>query len=143
MPNLTQLRLAARKIFSEALRAADAHQAVRRAIQIEPSQMEICDVALDVPKNKSIFAIAIGKAGLPMAIALEEMLGDKLAGGVVSSSAPIRRSDPNQQINLSAGWQVFQGGHPEPNEESLSAARACFDLLERANDERATVIFLI
>src|SRR5206468_2824388 len=37
----------------------------------------------------------------------------------------------------------FYGGHPEPNEQSFAAARACFDLLSRANEEKAAVIFLI
>jgi hydroxypyruvate reductase len=40
-------------------------------------------------------------------------------------------------------WQVFNGGHPLPNEESLAAARAAFELLRRADASAALVIFLI
>jgi glycerate 2-kinase len=45
--------------------------------------------------------------------------------------------------SLSGRWQVFAGGHPLPNEESLRAARASFELLRRADIEGALVIFLI
>jgi len=44
---------------------------------------------------------------------------------------------------LSDRWQCFAGGHPVPNEASLAAAKAALDLLDRANSERAFVIFLV
>ena len=56
-----------------------------------------------------------------MAAGLEEALGTRLTERVLVSS----------------------GGHPLPNEESLAAARAAFELLDRANAEEAVVIFLI
>src|SRR5947199_9311685 len=91
MSNLTQLRLIAREIFDEALRAVDAGAAVRSAVRFNESRIKIRDFTLEVPDNKPIYAISIGKAGFAMAKALEEVLGDKLAAGVVSSSAPNRR----------------------------------------------------
>jgi glycerate 2-kinase len=68
-----------------------------------------------------IYSIAIGKAATSMALGLDDALGDKLSAPVVVSS----------------------GGHPLPDEASLASARAAFDLLDRANNEQATVIFLI
>ena len=70
-----------------------------------------------------------------MAQALSEILGDYLAAGVISA--------PSIDCSFNARWQVFAGGHPLPNEASLAAARAAFDLLARANDQSALVIFLI
>ena len=46
-------------------------------------------------------------------------------------------------LQLSNRWQCFEGGHPVPNEASLAAAKAALDLLDRANSERAFVIFLV
>ncbi len=136
MPNLTQLRLAAREIFNEALRAADAGAAVRRAVRLEDAHLSVCDTVIDVSIQQSIYAIAIGKAAFAMASALDEILAGKLVAGVLSSNAP--RGTPALSL-----WQVFPGGHPEPNEQSLQAAKACFDLLQRADEERALVLFLI
>ena len=68
-----------------------------------------------------IYSIAIGKAAKSMALGLEEALGDKLTAPVL----------------------IAMGGHPLPDENSLAAARAAFALLDRANAEEATVVFLI
>jgi hydroxypyruvate reductase len=68
-----------------------------------------------------IYSIAIGKAAASMARGLEDMLGDKLTAPVL----------------------IAMGGHPLPDENSLAAAQAAFALLDRANAEEATVIFLI
>ena len=56
-----------------------------------------------------------------MAIGLEEALGARLTQRVLTSS----------------------GGHPLPNEDSLAAAQAAFELLDRANAAEALVVFLI
>jgi hydroxypyruvate reductase len=68
-----------------------------------------------------------------MARGLDDALGDKLSAGVIVSTS----------LHQSTRWQSFIGGHPLPNEASFAAARAAFNLLDRANDEQATVIFLI
>jgi len=68
-----------------------------------------------------------------MALGPAEALADKLVAGVIS--AP--------ELLDTQGWQSFVGGHPLPNEASLEAAQAAFQLLDRANSEQALVIFLI
>lgn len=147
MPNLTQLRLTAREIFAEALRAVDAGAAVRRAVHLEGSRLNIRDTTLDL-RNRNIYSIAIGKAANPMASALNDALSNQIVGGIIAGSASPRETERGgdrlraaQVANLR--YMIFQGGHPEPNEQSLAAAKACFELLERANQERALVIFLI
>jgi glycerate 2-kinase len=134
--NLTQLRLAARKIFNNALLAVDAGAAVRRAVRLEGKHLSVCDTVIDLSIQQPIYAIAIGKAGFAMASALDEILAGKLRAGVLSSNAArggaaLRR------------WQVFQGGHPEPDEQSAIAAFACIDLVKRADKEHALLIFLV
>jgi len=44
---------------------------------------------------------------------------------------------------LSERWRVFAGGHPVPNDASLAAARAAFELLRVADDASALIIFLV
>lgn len=143
MPNLTQLRLAAREIFEAALRAVDAGEAVRSAVRIEGSRLKVCDATLDI-SQRNIYSIAIGKAAGPMASALDEILGAQLTAGLITGNlAAYGNARGSERVNLSSRWQIFHGGHPEPNEQSLTAAQACFDLLDRANKERALVIFLV
>src|SRR5690242_6599851 len=86
---------------------------------VDPRQV-VRNAHLDFPAGP-IYSIAIGKAATSMARGLEDALGDKL-------SAPVL---------------IAAGGHPLPDENSLAAARAAFALLDRANAEAATVVFLI
>ena len=116
---MNELHRHARAIFDHALSAVDPRQAVKHALS---AHME-----------GPIYSIAIGKAAVSMALGLEDALGDKLTAGVLTSS---------QSIN-SARWQSFIGGHPLPNQVSLAAAQAAFALLDRANAEAATIVFLI
>ena len=136
MPNLTQLRLAAREIFNEALRAVDAGAAVRHAVRLEDAHLSVCDTVIDLSIQQPIYSIAIGKAAFAMASALDEILAGKLTAGVLSSNA-------SGGTAALPRWQVFPGGHPEPNEQSTLAALACGELLKRADKERALLIFLV
>ncbi len=86
---------------------------------------------------RPLYALAIGKAACPMARALSEILGARLQHGVLSAPSLDRVAE------LDFRWQIFRGGHPQPNEASLAAARAVCDLLQRAETERAVVICLI
>src|SRR5215510_8602903 len=135
MPNVLQLRLNAREIFDEALRAVDSAAAVRSAIQCKVSELIVRGEHFDLG-DRPIYSIAIGKAASAMAAALDARLGARFSAGVLSGP-PLARSQP------SARWNRFDGGHPIPNEASLLAAKASFTLLERANTERALIIYLI
>ena len=151
MTDLFDLHQAAREIFSEALGSVDAGRAVRRAVRLEASDLKIVDTTFNLKDDSvGIYAVAIGKAAWPAAFALTEILGERLTAGVIT--APLienLRTDvvAEQQTRVNPSlydrWHVFKGGHPLPNRQSLDAARAAFDLLRRADDERALVIFLI
>jgi hydroxypyruvate reductase len=132
------LRRAARAIFDATLTDLDARAATRRALDFKRGRLNILDAEFNLnARPLAIYSIAIGKAAAAMASALDETLGDALAGGVVS--AP-----PSPKVQLSERWQLFAGGHPLPNEASLEAARAAFKLLGAADREpHALVIFLI
>ena len=138
MSKLLQLRQAARAIFDEALRAVDAGAALKTAIRIDGSRLTVVDSTLELSAGARFYSVAIGKAAVAMAEALEDVLGDRLRAGVISAPALNSAS-----ARLSGRWQCFAGGHPVPNEASLAAAKAAQDLLDRANSERAFVIFLV
>src|SRR2546426_7610008 len=136
MSNLTQLRLAEREIFDATMQGVDSYEAVRGAIALNGAKLQICDVTIDLTDHQNIYSIAIGKAALPMTAALENVLGYRLTAGIMSTSSRYnvtRASEPAKRSQVSNSCHpVFDGGHPEPNEQSLAAAQACFDLLKRA-----------
>jgi glycerate 2-kinase len=136
VPDLASLRSVAREIFLEALRSVNAEEAVRRAASLDGSRLRLVKTTFDLTNHRTgIYSVAIGKAARPMASALSEILGEHLTAGVIAA--------PTADNSLSERWRVFAGGHPLPNQASLDAARAAFDLLSLAESERAPVIFLV
>jgi hypothetical protein len=74
MSNLTQLRLAAREISAEALRAVDPGEAIRRVTKRQDEKLRIAGTAVDL-SQQGVYSIAMGGRAPAMAIALEECLG--------------------------------------------------------------------
>ncbi|HKP37709.1 MAG TPA: DUF4147 domain-containing protein [Pyrinomonadaceae bacterium] len=137
MRNLTQLRLAAREIFEEALRAVDAGEAVRRAVQRREESFLINDVEFSNPK---VYSIAVGKAARTMDYALGQMIGELLAFRILVGPDP--PAGPAERVLLNKRlW--YAGGHPLPNKRSLYAAQKTLEILEQADSEAALVIFLV
>ena len=137
MTDLSQLRIAAKEIFDDALRVVNAEDAVRRAVRFTGSHFSVCDIAIDA---RPIYAVAIGKAALPMSHALEQSLGQFLAAGVLVGPSP----NLTQAEWLSRSrWNWYVGGHPLPSRESLAAAAHAVGLLQKADKERALILFLI
>ena len=149
MPELPELRDAALEIFRAALRSADAGRAVRRAVRLDGERLVIGETNINLAaRGSSVYSIAIGKAAHAMAAALEDVLGERLKAGLSAGLPPERLQSQSAPVtyissSLSNRWRIFGGGHPLPNEESLAAARAAFNLLRRADEERALIIFLI
>jgi hydroxypyruvate reductase len=127
------LRDSARAVFRDALAAVDARRAVLEAVRVEDGSLRVLGERLGTCAK--VYSVALGKAAAAMASALEERLGDSLAGGVLSA--------PPSGLKLSGRWRVFEGGHPLPNVASLDAARAAFGLLDEADALAALVVFLV
>ena len=136
MNELRELRRAAREIFEDALAAVDARRAVLDAVEFDGAALRVGDAHFGLRGGRlKVYSVALGKAAAAMASALDERLGGALAGGVLSS--------PPFDFKLSERWRVYEGGHPLPNEKSLQAARAAFELLREADEAGALVVFLV
>ena len=86
MQELMQLRLAAREIFEETLRAVDTGDAVRHAIHVEGSHLSIGDITREISSRK-VYSIAIGKAAARMAAAIDDVMGQTFTSGIITSSS--------------------------------------------------------
>jgi glycerate 2-kinase len=115
----------ARSIFHGALTASSIPAAFDRKIQWESLQLD---------QYERIYAIAVGKAALPMLETLASRLPYSLTGGVCCG--PLLPSDRLRGIDY------YSGGHPLPNQDSFRSARAALKLLQGAGP-RDFVFFLI
>jgi glycerate 2-kinase len=135
LTELEKLRRAALSIYEAALRRADAGAALRRAVRLDGARLRVFDDEFDLARRPRVYSVAVGKAARAMASALEDVLGENFARGVLS--AP-----PGAHL-LSSRWEVYEGGHPLPDEESLAAGRAALRLVGEADRDDALLLFLV
>jgi glycerate-2-kinase len=131
----SDLRNTALEVFTRTLAEIDVETVVRGQVQLIENRLLVGDDTIDLSQFKRIVVIAIGKASVPMARAVEDALGERISDGLVATNAA-----PERSLRF---LPVILGGHPLPNSGSLEAASKALNIL-RANDGADTlVLFLI
>ena len=114
-------------VLAAALKAVDPAQAVRNCVRRQDSRIEVGDNAYDLDSFKRILVVGAGKASGPMAQALEEILGDRLEGGVVNVKEGY--AVDTQRIEL------IEAAHPVPDESGLQGTQRILQLAADAGEE--------
>jgi glycerate 2-kinase len=112
------------EILEAGLTAADPQRAVRRALELEDSAILAAEKRFE---PRRVFVLAAGKAAGAMAQAAEELLGEKVSGGLVVTKDG---HDPGPE-----GFETVFASHPEPDERSVEAARRVQELAESLGEE--------
>ncbi len=113
-----------REILSSGLEAADPGEAVRRSLRLRGNTLRVDDASFE---PRRIFVLAAGKAAGAMALAAEELLGERIAGGLVVTK--------EGHFASSERLEVIFASHPEPDERGVEAARCAGELAESLGEE--------
>jgi hydroxypyruvate reductase len=108
-----------REILSVGLAAADPKDAVLRSVRLEESTIFAGEARFEADR---VFVLAAGKAAGAMARAAEELLGERLAGGLAVTKYEHEAAPGRLQTIFAA--------HPEPDERGVEAARRVEELAE-------------
>ena len=132
--NLKQMRKHARQIFQAGLEAVDPVEAINRHVRLENNRLIIADKQFNLDDYDNILVVGAGKAGAPMARAVEDFLGNRISGGVIvvkdGHSLPLKKV------------KVCEASHPVPDERGVQGTEEILSLVEKAG-ERDLVICLI
>lgn len=131
-PNLRDIAL---EIFRRALAAIDVETVVRASVRLDADRLLAGANEVDLSRFKRVVVIAVGKASVPMARAVEDLLGGRIADGLVVTNALI-----GQSPRL---LPVIVGGHPLPDAGSLEAASRALKILRANDSEETLILFLI
>jgi len=107
------------EILSASLDAADPAGAVRRSLHSEDGSLAADGRSFGA---ENVFVIAAGKAAGAMSRAAGELLGERLAGGLVITK------DGHEEGPES--FETLFASHPEPDERGVEAARRVQELAE-------------
>jgi glycerate 2-kinase len=132
---LLKLRADALAILATAIDAADPEKAVKRHLSRANNRLLIGhDFEIDLSEFDRVLVVGAGKGTAPMALAVEELLGDLVSQGIVC--VKYGHGLTLQKV------QVLEGGHPLPDAAGEAAARRIVALLKAAG-ERDLVISCI
>ena len=122
------------RILSAAMQAVEPSAAVSRFFRREGGQLMINDQVYDLEKTGRIRILGLGKAAQAMTGPLAESLADQTPRGLLI---------PKQAFNPAwAGFEVQPGGHPVPDENSLTAGAKALELV-RGLSENDLLICLV
>lgn len=111
-------------IIWAALAAVDPTTAVRNVLQRADNLLHVAGHSYDLGAIERIFVIGAGKAGAPMAQAVETVLGERINGGCVVVKHG--HDAPTQHI------EIIQAAHPLPDEAGLTAGATIMAMAQQA-----------
>jgi glycerate 2-kinase len=126
MNSLKQQRQHARKIFEAALEAADPIVSIRRHLRVEGNNLYAEDRVYDLANHDNVYVVGAGKATAKMALAVEALLGERIASGIVI----VKRGHTMPLAKL----KTIEAGHPIPDEAGVNSTEGIIDLLRQAGE---------
>jgi hydroxypyruvate reductase len=109
-------------VFRAGLEAVDPYEATKRALRLSGEELLVGERCYRLKDFKRIVVVGAGKAGAPMAQAVEEVVGERLEGGLIVVKYDY--TTPLKKVKL------IEGGHPIPDEAGQHGAE---ELLEIVN----------
>jgi glycerate 2-kinase len=120
------LRRHAMEIFQAALEAVDPVEATLRHVKLENEVLQIGDQSFELKDFDRILVVGAGKAGAPMARALENLLGERIDDGAIVVKEG--HGLPLDKV------RIHEASHPVPDERGIRGAEDILTLASAAGD---------
>lgn len=129
-----ELRKKALDIVSHALQAVDPYEATHRHVTLDGDSLHIGKKTYDLNAYQNIYAIGAGKATFLQAVALEEILGDRLSGGYIAVKDG--QLGPLQRI------KGVEAAHPVPDQRSFEAGQELVRIADEAGSSDLVICLM-
>lgn len=115
-------------ITEATLRHLDAYERIKSIAHLDKDLLRIGTRSWDLSRKRNVYLVGAGKACNAMAMAFDEILGERLTKGI----AIVKVADPADRFHRT---EVHVGGHPLPNEAGFRASRDIIELVDRAGPD--------
>ncbi len=126
------------RVITAALKAVDPRAAARGALSLSGDHLTAGGSIVDLSGFKRIRMVGVGKASQAMARGVLDVLGERIAEGLLISKHRSAEQEP-----LPGRVRVLIGSHPVPSAESETSARALVAFLRAGTSEDDLLIILI
>ena len=131
---LSGMRKDAKRIFSAGLKAVNPEKTIREYCRIKNNRLYIGSNIFDLDSYNNIFVIGCGKASASMALAIEQLLGDRISDGSVNTKyghlAELKRI------------RLVEAGHPVPDQNGIGGTLHIMDLAQSSGPKDLVVCLL-
>lgn len=127
MTTYTEKRKHLLTIADRAIAAVSPDPAMRAALSLEDSILTVDGRKYDLADYERIFVLGAGKASAAMAQTLEDMLGDRLHGGIIAT-----KYDHGLDLKKT---MVMESGHPVPDHAGEQASKELLSLAKGTTDK--------
>jgi len=126
------------RILAASLAAVDPAAAINRALQRNGNILSVAGQEIKLEDFKNVYLLAIGKAGIPMAVAAGDLVSDHLSGGAVLSKS----LDPGIPDDYQEKIKLYQGGHPIPDQNSLNSTEEILSLFSSQTSNDLIIVLI-
>jgi glycerate-2-kinase len=135
---LTGLDKKARRLaigcLESAVNSVDPYRIVKSRVRLKDSVLNVDQHVFDLKKFRNIYVVGGGKASGSMALALEQILDNRITRGLVNV--------PKGNMNKTEIISLHEASHPIPDESGVTGTRGMLRIAEGA-DEDDLIICLI
>ncbi|MFC6764994.1 glycerate kinase type-2 family protein [Natrinema soli] len=107
------------------IEAANPETVIPERISIDGNDLTVAGTPYDLGDYERVLIVGGGNAAATVARALEDVLGDRLAGGVVVTDNPIE----------TASVSVLPSDHPVPSERGVESTRELLSVADEATED--------
>lgn len=116
-------------LITSALAAVNPFNAIQNHLRLDGDNLFIGNNVINLT-NKDIRCIAVGKASVPMARSIHELLGSRISQGLV-----ITKYDHLGDVKFPNNWEAIESAHPVPDDRSLAAGDRIWELLADCTEQ--------
>ena len=137
--SLEEMKRISKAIFSKAISAVDPSKRLKEMIQIDEDRLLIrmgegSEKIFDLNTFHRIFLIGTGKASASMAQAIEDIFGDRITKGLITTKyshiLPLHKTE------------IIEAGHPLPDQKGFDGAKKIQGILKESGP-KDLVLFLL
>jgi glycerate 2-kinase len=120
-------------ITEKTLQKLDARGRIKSIMRLDGDMLHIGVKSWDLSKKRNVYLLGAGKACNHMAMAVDEILGNRLTRGIAIVKIA-------EETDVFSKTEVYVGGHPLPNKEGY---RACLKMLELVDNAGTDDLFIV
>jgi len=122
------------EIYRRTLEAIRGDRLVEAKVSLDGDKLIVDNLVLDLAGYERVFVCGTGKASIAMGEGLENVLGDRIDGGLIVTKSG--HAEPLRNI------RTMEAGHPVPDAASLAAGQAMLDFAAQTNAQDLVLFVL-